>query len=186
MKIILIRHGKTLGNLENRYIGKTNEPLCATGIKELSERKYPDCDIVFSSGMTRCVQTARLIYPNKKIEICTGFNECDFGNFERKNFAELSHDPDYQKWLDSAGKMPFPNGESPDNFKARCVNEFVRITKKYLENETLCFVVHGGTIMAIMEKYALPKRDFYDYQIENGGGFISEFNGNYITKTEKL
>ena len=35
-------------------------------------------------------------------------------------------------------------------------------------DEAAAFVVHGGTIMAIMEAYVLPRRDYYDYHIENG------------------
>ena len=32
MKVILIRHGATMGNQEKRYIGITDEALCDTGI----------------------------------------------------------------------------------------------------------------------------------------------------------
>ena len=35
MKIILVRHGETLGNLGKKYIGKTDETLCETGIKKI-------------------------------------------------------------------------------------------------------------------------------------------------------
>ena len=35
MKLIFIRHGKTAGNLERRYIGRTDEPLCDEGIAEI-------------------------------------------------------------------------------------------------------------------------------------------------------
>ena len=61
MKIIFIRHGKTAGNLEKRYIGRTDEPLCEEGISELESIKYPDSDEVLASPMKRCLQTARLI-----------------------------------------------------------------------------------------------------------------------------
>ena len=37
MKIVLIRHGATKGNLEKRYIGRTDEDLCGEGIKKLKE-----------------------------------------------------------------------------------------------------------------------------------------------------
>ena len=38
-EIILVRHGKTAGNLEGRYIGsRTDEPLCEEGIHALEER----------------------------------------------------------------------------------------------------------------------------------------------------
>lgn len=66
VKIIFIRHGRTAGNLEKRYIGRTDEPLCKEGITELESIKYPDCDAVFASPMNRCLQTAKFIYPEKK------------------------------------------------------------------------------------------------------------------------
>ena len=35
-------------------------------------------------------------------------------------------------------------------------------------------VVHGGTIMNIMEAYALPKRAFYEWHVGNGCGYLVE------------
>ena len=64
MKLIFIRHGKTAGNLERRYIGRTDEPLCDEGIAEILGKEYHDADIVVASPMKRCVQTAELIYPH--------------------------------------------------------------------------------------------------------------------------
>ena len=40
------------------------------------------------------------------------------------------------------------------------------------------FVVHGGTIMAVMERFARPERPYYDYNVANGCGFIARFKGN--------
>ena len=55
MKIVLIRHGMTEGNVSRRYIGITDENLCPKGQQILNEniksRKYPMADIVFSSTM---------------------------------------------------------------------------------------------------------------------------------------
>ncbi|MCM1329927.1 MAG: histidine phosphatase family protein [Ruminococcus sp.] len=186
MKIIFIRHGKTAGNLEKRYIGRTDETLCTKGIDELLSRNYPDCEIVFSSGMKRCTDTAKIIYPNKKIIKINDFRECDFGDFEGKNYYDLSGNSDYQKWIDSGGKMTFPNGENPDKFKKRCISAFEKITEKYEKYGVISLVVHGGTIMSILEKYAVPKKDYYDYQIKNGDGFITEFDGEKIIILEKI
>ena len=36
---------------------------------------------------------------------------------------------------------------------------------------TLAIVCHGGTIMAILEAFSVPHRDFYDWQVPNGGGY---------------
>lgn len=63
-EIILVRHGKTAGNLEGRYIGsRTDEPLCEEGIHALEEKvregTYPPVDLVYASPMIRCRQTQR-------------------------------------------------------------------------------------------------------------------------------
>ena len=67
MKVILIRHGATMGNQEKRYIGITDEALCDTGIEKLLKNVhkdiYPAADKIYVSPMKRCIQTAQIIYP---------------------------------------------------------------------------------------------------------------------------
>ena len=64
MKCVLIRHGKTAGNLAGRYIGcRTDEPLCPEGIAQLRMGRYPAVERVFASPLRRCRETARLLYP---------------------------------------------------------------------------------------------------------------------------
>lgn len=56
LKIYLIRHGKTQGNLSGKYIGsRTDEPLCEEGIRELKGKTYPQAQILFVSPMKRCI-----------------------------------------------------------------------------------------------------------------------------------
>lgn len=186
MKIILIRHGKTKSGLEKRYIGKADEPLCDAGLSEIKNRVYPKCEIVISSTRKRCIETANLIYPEQDLILDKNFLEIDFGKFEGKNYDELRDDPDYIKWLESGGAIAFPEGESPSDFKCRCIRAFRKIISENPEINTFAFVVHGGTIMALMEKFAVPKRNFYDYQVGHGEGFICEFDGNNFVKSEKL
>lgn len=111
MKIVLIRHGMTEGNVSRRYIGITDENLCPKGQQILNEniknRMYPMADIVFSSTMKRCVQTAKIIYPEKDILKEELLKECDFGIFEGKNYMELSDEPLYQQWIDSEEAIHF-------------------------------------------------------------------------------
>lgn len=186
MRIIFIRHGKTAGNLEKRYIGRTDEPLCETGAAEIGLRDYPDCEIVISSPMKRCIQTAEMIYPGKNITVCNDLRECDFGDFEGRNYIELNGNIVYQKWIDSNGKMPFPNGESHEKFTDRCAAAFENMIGSFSEYSAISFVLHGGSIMAILEKYAVPKRGFYDYQVKNGCGFLTEFDGKKIMIAEEI
>lgn len=176
MKIIFIRHGKTLGNVNKKYIGITDEPLCDDCICELFAREYPSAECIVSSPMRRCVQTAEIIYLSQKYSVYNDLRECDFGDFEGKNYVELSGNPEYHKWVESNGELPFPNGEKHENFKKRCCDDFEKATAEHAECQSIAFVVHGGTIMAILEKFAVPKRKFYDYQVKNGCGYITDYN----------
>ncbi len=165
MNVILIRHGKTEGNINNRYIGITDEPLCDIGINEIKKNTYPEADIIISSPMLRCIQTSEFIY-GKVDHIEDDLKECDFGEFENKSYEELKDNVFYQRWIDSGGKMAFPRGEGRKEFSKRCLNAFEKTIRKFDSCKTIAFVVHGGTIMAIAEKYL--GGDFYDYQLKNG------------------
>lgn len=173
--IFLIRHGLTQGNLKKRYIGRTDESLCEEGKCKLlkSHRKYPDAQKIFVSPMKRCIETANLIYPGRDLQILTDFRECDFGIFEGKNYLELSDCRAYQDWVDSGGSLPFPEGESREAFQKRSLLCFEQMVKQCLDLQLsrVAALVHGGTIMSIMEAYGCPKGTYYDYQIENGEGY---------------
>ena len=179
MKWILIRHGMTRGNLEGRYIGcRTDEPLCPEGIDALKQKSFPPVHYVFASPMKRSLETAAILFPNIPVEIVPDFRECDFGLFENKNYSELNGRADYQAWIDSGGELPFPDGESQRAFSARCQEAFKVLNKRKI-SEDCALVVHGGTIMAIMETWAKPSDGYYHYQIKNGCGFILEEDGTY-------
>ena len=195
MKIVLIRHGATKGNLEKRYIGRTDEDLCGEGIKKLKEDTcagiYPPAQAVFSSPMKRCLSTAECIYPVQTPQIVWDFRECDFGLFEGKNYKELTGNPQYQQWIDSNGTLPFPGGEALTDFKKRSVRAFLetvsksesilkgQVTSGKQDDTTVAYVVHGGTIMAVLSE--LYGGDFYDYHCGNGEGYLCS-----LTKDKKL
>ena len=179
MRWVLIRHGQTQGNLEHRYIGcRTDETLCAAGREALRLHRYPAVSRVFASPMRRCVETAAILYPGIRPEIVPDFRECDFGVFEGKNYAELSGRSDYQAWIDSGGELLFPGGESRAAFAARCVRAFERLPAQDFR-EDCALIVHGGTIMAIMERAAVPKGRYFDYQVKPGEGYLLNPDGTY-------
>lgn len=175
MNILLIRHGKTQGNLLKKYIGKTDESLCEAGKNELLEKEFSQVKTVITSPLKRCVETAKILFPRSENYIYDDLQECDFGDFENYNFEELKENKDYQQWLDSNGQMPFPHGESHEAFKARCCAAFLRAIDEHRES-CLAFVVHGGTIMAVLERFAVPHKDFFNWQVKNGCGFLVDFD----------
>lgn len=180
--VLFIRHGATAGNLEKRYIGRTDEPLCPLGIEQVKQLRAQDfqADVLFASPMLRTRQSAELLFPERKPILLEQMRETDFGIFEGKTAAELSDNPDYQRWLDSFCLAPIPEGESVAAFKARCCAAFSAAMKQVPENTRAVFVVHGGVIMAILEAYAEPKRDFYDYHISNGHFLRCEYESGAL------
>ena len=185
MQIWFIRHGMTQGNLEKRYIGKTDEELLPEEYNILKKKRQSfkewlaDIPIskmaLFCSPLKRCQQTAELLFPELVPNVVDGLKECDFGEFEYKNYQELKENSDYQKWIDSNGELPFPNGESKRSFQQRCVECFVNLIKQEKEKKLLIFVVHNGTIMSLMDWFAVPKKDYFEWQVANGCGFVCEY-----------
>ena len=186
MKITFIRHGKTYGNSLNRYIGRTDEALSEEGIAALKNKKYDiSHDIIISSPMKRCLQTTEIIFGREPDIIEYDLRECDFGIFEGKNYMELSDEPFYQKWVDSNCELPIPDGESKKDFSERSVKAFLKIFENNI-NKDMTFVVHGGTIMAILCAFTENATNFYDFQVKNGEGYITEFVDGKFTSIKKI
>lgn len=172
--IYLIRHSITYGNTLGRYIGKrTDEPLCEEGIALLRGKTFPAAEAVFVSPMKRCIQTASLLYPHHSLHTMEDLAECDFGIFENKNYKELEGNPYYQEWIDSNGELAFPGGESRAAFSERCQRGFGRLVESCIKGKIAkaAAVVHGGSIMSILEAFAEPHRDYYDWKVGNGQGY---------------
>lgn len=151
-------------------MGRTDEPLLADAVKSLEENIYPQVELVVVSPMLRCIQTGKIIYPDVETWVCQGLQEMDFGEFEYKNYQELDGDPRYQAYIDSGGQLPFPGGEGTEHFKERCIDAFENVMQQICEKkvQSVAFVVHGGTIMSILEAYAKPQRSYFEWQLKNG------------------
>ena len=178
LKIYLIRHGQTPGNRFQRYIGTTDEHLSEEGREFLKKLSYPMPETLYVSPLLRCVETAEILFPEKELHIIEELSECDFGEFENKNYKELSGNENYQKWIDSNGTLPFPGGESREEFRRRSLTGFQKAVMQCIRQnvQTAALVVHGGTIMNIMEEYADRQRSFYEWHVKNGGGYQLELD----------
>ena len=185
MQVILIRHSLTPGNAELRYNGRTDEPLSSEGIA-LAEQVGTDLGVerVYVTPLQRTRQTAAILFPAAEQIVVDDLREMDFGDFEGRNYIEMEHDAAYRSWVDSGCLAPCPNGEGRAGFSERVCDAFESVVCRAAEQgeETLTFVVHGGTIMAIMERFAHPKQDYYSYSAKNCQGyrcdvFVDEQNG---------
>lgn len=190
IKLKLVRHGSTRSNEEKRYLGRTDEALSDEGIRELTDKKsiYSKSDLLFISPMQRCRQTADILFPTQKAYVIEEWKEMDFGQFEGKNYKELSDNPSYKEWVDSRCKDKIPNGEALEDFIKRSMsglNKCLEICEKHnisqgetAELITATAIVHGGTIMSILS--SLTNSDYYDFQVKNAEGYILEFYDNKL------
>ena len=163
-----------------KYIGSTDEPLSEKTVEGFLKNpaEYSEVERVICSPMLRCIQTAELMFPGTERKTEPRLRECDFGQFEGKTYEELKSVPKYIAWLKSNGTITFPGGEEQSVFRRRSVEGAIEQIEWLIEKKVqrAAFVVHGGTIMNIMEQYALPKKEFYEWHVGNGCGYLVELD----------
>ena len=179
MELILIRHGTTQGNLEKRFVGTLDLPLAPQG-EALARRvgpTLPRVEHIYRSPLTRCRQTAELLWPGTKMTVVDELRESDFGPFEGKNHEELKDDPLYQVWIGQSGKhlnfAAMPVGESAEQVVERVSVGLEKLTADAVSHgyHRVGVVSHGGARMGLLSKYGRPERSYYGWMCPNCGGF---------------
>lgn len=179
MELILLRHGETAGNLAGRYVGSTDEPLTGAARRRLREAAaFIKPAAVVASPLQRARETARLLFPERVPEICPDLREMDFGDFEGKTAEEMAGDHRYRRWVEGGCTGTCPGGESLDRFTRRSCAAFDKVLRKHIarSGERLFLVAHGGTIMAIMGRYATPHRPFFEWRVQPCSGYRVRLN----------
>lgn len=175
--LYLIRHGITQGNLDGRYIGQTDLSLCPEGkrrIEELvAEEIYPDVEKVYSSPLARCLETAEIIYPERKLMIIDEISEMNFGDFENKTRQQLSDLKEYAEWLKGGAEAAPPNGERHGEFMLRCVEGLDAIFSDMMRRDITraACITHAGVITDLLCGCGLPKGRPADFLCAPGEGY---------------
>ncbi len=176
-RINLIRHGLTQANIEGRYVGHTDYELCTQGISDLVRKSqdflYPQVQRVYSSPLTRCIQTAGVLYPNHELMVVEGLKEMNFGDFEGYTHEELSRREDFCTWMDNAFENAPPGGESGIDFSARLSTALSGIFRQMMDDQIfeVAVITHGGVIMSLLFSMGMPKAPFGQYYAQNGEGY---------------
>lgn len=178
-EVLLIRHGRTKGNLEGRYVGRTDEPLVPSEKEVLKLREIFEPQFLFISPMLRCRETAAVLFPECEPVVIPELAEICFGAFEYLSYQELNGRADYQAWIDSGGAAPFPGGESREEYQRRVLVGVGRMCGVLQASEKdpvrAAAVVHGGTIMALLAQLGTPRKDYFDWHVGNGCGYRVRF-----------
>lgn len=175
MKVYLLRHGETEYNVEKRYQGTRNIPLSQKGREELAQADISP-EIVYVSPLCRATETAAVLFPHSRQIAEYDLREMCFGIFEGRNYIEMEKDPDYIQWVGEDCMGRCPGGETRTEFTERTCAVFEGLMAAAFEKqeEMLVILAHGGTQMALMEQYALPKMDYYHWCGPNAGGYVLE------------
>ncbi|MDD4851392.1 MAG: histidine phosphatase family protein [Gemmiger sp.] len=173
MNIYLLRHGETAYNKEKRYQGQRDIPLSPEGLAALRQADFAPAR-VYISPLRRCRQTAAVLFPGAEQVVVADLQEMCFGSFEGRNYTEMEKDPDYTAWVAANCESPCPDGERKADFCNRICNAFAPLVENALAAgaDTLVILAHGGTQMAVMERYAVPHKGYYDWCAPNGGGYL--------------
>lgn len=172
MRLELIRHGETVLQKEHRYQGVTDAPLSPPGRDVLHPAgALPERVVVTPLRRTR--ETAELLFPGVPQLVIPGLQEMNFGRFEGKNYLEMENDPDYRTWVDGMCLGRCPGGESKAEYVRRVTRAFAALLDQALEQrwKDCVIVAHGGTQMAVLERFAVEKKDYYSWQLPCGHGY---------------
>ena len=160
VKIIYFVHGTTTDNLEHKAAGWNDVKLSEKGIKQSIELRekidFDDIDVVITSDLTRAKQSATNVFGGQKIIIVDDrLRECNYGDLNGK-------DSDLVKYEEHI-YMPFPNGESLMDVKAR-IEDFCEYLFDKFDGKTVAIVAHRAP-QIILEH--LTKKITIEEAIEN-------------------
>lgn len=174
----LIRHMPSEGNLQGRYIGRTESPVPMEEITKLIGYKkqyiYPGkVKGFYASPSTRCVDTLKILYPEAQPEVILEMAECDFGDWENHTAEELKGDPAFTGWLENSGQAAPPGGESGGVFAERVLRGFEMLVQNIVRGgkDESVLVTHAGVIMTILSVHGLPRASYHDWLCEPGCGY---------------
>ena len=176
-KLILLRHGQSQWNLENKFTGWMNVPLTEKGeleakkAGELIKKHKIHLDYIFSSILERANRTAEIALKeanlinlwknNKLLMTCSEkLNERDYGDLVGLNKQETADKFGKEQvhiWRRSYDVQP-PNGESLKNVVDRVSPYFKENIKPLLDqNKNILIAAHGNSLRAMMIELGMYK-----------------------------
>ena len=196
-KLVLLRHGQSQWNLENRFTGWKDVPLTEQGINEaknagaLIKKNNIKFDKIFSSVLERANKTGEiaikeakmheLLENNKLIYVRNqSLNERDYGDLVGLNKSETAKKFGKEQvhiWRRSYDTPP-PNGESLKDVVDRVSPYFTdQIEPLIIKNKNILIVAHGNSLRAIMIKVGLYKpEEISSIELPTGSPLCLEYN----------
>jgi alpha-ribazole phosphatase len=174
----LLRHGQIQGAGEKRFIGRTDTGLDAAGI---SQARYwhqalssLNIDTIYTSGLTRCRHTARIIAEGRTVIPDPALNEIFLGQWDGRTFEEIKQlDPDgFRQRGEHLDTFRPPDGESFLDLQSRVLHFFRQCLQK---PGIPLLVTHAGVIRVILcHVTGLALKDLFRIRMDYGQLFVLE------------
>ncbi len=158
MKIYIVRHGETTENANNCLVGRINSSLTQNGINQAKEvKKYfdnKDIDLIVSSTLDRCKQTAEIIADNKiKINYTDKLLGRDHGEFTGKHRDSV----DFNEYWNYNLDIHYDKAENIKQLYDRCASVIKNLQKEY-NDKNIVIVTHSGVIRVLYYYFnGIPK-----------------------------
>jgi broad specificity phosphatase PhoE len=190
--IFLTRHGKTAANLENRFAGRTSEPLHQQGCEQIAgvadrlKEKQPSA--IYAGPLARTNQSANIIgkVTGAEVHPCEPFNEIRIPHWDGLTKEEIADNfgTEYPTWLSSPDKFNLVGCETLSQVQARAAMEIEKIFRER-DGETVVVVSHLIVVRCLVLYYRQqPISEFRSIKIDNGS--ISQLTRNDGGRTEVL
>lgn len=192
MIIIMVRHGQTDWNHEQKYQGHCDIPLNDTGREQARDLarilQRETIDAVYSSDLSRAIETAEIISTplSLKVKPDPRLREMSFGLWEGQTFSEIYRDyPDqFEEWFKHTNDYTVPGGESVNSLLERIRSFMDDIKDRY--NGTVLLVTHGGVIRSFLfSVLGQDPRELWENGLEPGAVIRLEINGDDIKVLQK-
>lgn len=170
MNIIVVRHGQTNWNIEDKLQGSANIDLNETGIQQAKEisRKLSNIniDVIYSSPLNRAIDTAKHINNIRNLDILIDNRlvERSFGDCEGIDGNKIT----IKKYWNFYENLSDFNIEPIQNLFDRCYDFLIDICKKYeYTNKNILLATHNGVNLAISSIIDGYKQNIFDYNLKN-------------------
>jgi len=159
-RLIFVRHAEAEGNLNRLFHGWYDSKITEKGHKQarkVAERLADvPIDVIYSSSLTRTLQTAQYIADVKQLPIIRTdkMKEINGGDWENILWDEIPklYPRENYTWEKEPHLHKMPNGESMEEFYHRVITEVKDIANKN-SGKNICIVTHGTAIRAMLCKF---------------------------------
>ncbi len=200
-QLVLLRHGESQWNLENRFTGWIDVPLSPKGEEEARQAGEKlkalgiTFDLAFTSVLQRAIRTMEIVFDvlgqhGVPVERDQALNERHYGDLQGLNKAETAKkfgDEQVHIWRRSYDIAP-PGGESLKDTAARTLPYYeAKIFPEVTAGKRVLVAAHGNSLRSlVMHLDQLTREQVLELNLGTGVPIVYELDANGKVKGKKV